>query len=96
MVIYRTSLVAQMVKKQCRRPEFDPWIRKIPWRREWQPTPVFLPEESHGAEKPGGLQSMESQTGGHDLVTKQQQQLTRQWNTLPGRKLGPHVQRPCG
>ena len=27
---------------------FDPWIRKIPWRREWQPTPVFLPGEFHG------------------------------------------------
>ena len=27
---------------------FDPWIRKTTWRREWQPTPVFLPEESHG------------------------------------------------
>ena len=27
---------------------FDPWDRKIPWRREWQPTPVFLPGESHG------------------------------------------------
>ena len=27
---------------------FDPWGRKIPWRREWQPTPVFLPEEFHG------------------------------------------------
>ena len=27
---------------------FDPWVRKIPWRRKWQPTPVFLPEESHG------------------------------------------------
>ena len=33
---------------QCRRPGFDPWVRKIPWRREWQPTPVFLPGESHG------------------------------------------------
>ena len=33
---------------QCRRPRFDPWIRKIPWRRKWQPTPVFLLEESHG------------------------------------------------
>ena len=30
------------------RPGFDPWVRKIPWRREWQPTPVFLPGESHG------------------------------------------------
>ena len=27
---------------------FDPWVRKIPWRREWQPTPVFLPGEFHG------------------------------------------------
>ena len=28
--------------------EFDPWVGKIPWSRKWQPTPVFLPEESHG------------------------------------------------
>ena len=27
---------------------FIPWVGKIPWRRAWQPTPVFLPEESHG------------------------------------------------
>ena len=27
---------------------FDPWVRKIPWRRIWQPTPVFLPGKSHG------------------------------------------------
>ena len=27
---------------------FDPWVTKIPWRRAWQPTPVFLPGESHG------------------------------------------------
>ena len=33
---------------QCRRPGFDTWVRKIPWRRKWQPTPVFLPGESHG------------------------------------------------
>ena len=36
---------------QCRRhrrPGFDPWVRKIPWRRKWWPTPVFLPGESHG------------------------------------------------
>ena len=29
-------------------PGFNPWVRKIPWRRKWQPTPVFLPGESHG------------------------------------------------
>ena len=33
---------------QCRRYRFDPWVRKIPWRRAWQPTQVFLPGESHG------------------------------------------------
>ena len=33
---------------QCRRPGFDPWVRKIPWRRKWLPTPVFLPGEFHG------------------------------------------------
>ena len=33
---------------QCRRCEFDSWVGKIPWRRKWQPIPVFLPEESDG------------------------------------------------
>ena len=36
---------------QCRRHKscrFDPWFGKIPWRRAWQPTPAFLPGESHG------------------------------------------------
>ena len=33
---------------QCRRCEIDPWVRKIPWRRKWQPTPVFLLGKSHG------------------------------------------------
>ena len=32
----------------ARDPGFDPWVGKIPWRREWQPTPVFLPGEFHG------------------------------------------------
>ena len=33
---------------QCRRPRFSSWVRKILWRREWQPTPVFLPGECYG------------------------------------------------
>ena len=33
---------------QCRRCKFNPWVRKIPWRRAWQPIPVCLPGESHG------------------------------------------------
>ena len=32
----------------CQRYRFDPWVTKIPWKRKWLPTPVFLPGESHG------------------------------------------------
>ena len=52
------SQVALMVEnpacqcKRLKRHEFDPQIRKIPWRRAWQPTPVFLPEESSWTEEP--------------------------------------------
>ena len=42
--------MAQMVKNppECRRPRFDPWVGKVPRRREWLLTPVFLPRELHG------------------------------------------------
>ena len=33
---------------QCGRPGFDPWVRKIPWRRKWQPTPILLPRKFNG------------------------------------------------
>ena len=33
---------------QCRRCRFDPWVGQIPWRRKWQPNPVFLPGEFNG------------------------------------------------
>ena len=46
-----------------------PGLGRFPWRRVWQPTPVFLPEESSRMEEPGGLQSMGSQRVGHDWVT---------------------------
>ena len=43
------STVAQTKKFSCQywTPKFHPWVRKIPWRREWQPTPVFFPGEIH-------------------------------------------------
>ena len=34
--------------KRLGRCEFNPWVGKIPWRRKWQPTPIFLPRNSHG------------------------------------------------
>jgi len=46
---------------QYKRPRFDPWSRKIPWRRKWLPTPVFLPGKSHGQRNlMGYIQSMGS------------------------------------
>ena len=47
--------------RRCRRCGFNPWVRKIPWRTVWQPTPVFLPGESPRTEEPGRLQSIGSQ-----------------------------------
>ena len=35
-------------QRGCKRCGFDPWVRKIPWKRAWQPTPVFLSGEFHG------------------------------------------------
>ena len=45
----RASLVAQTVKNPSVMQEtrFNPWVGKIPWRRTWLPTPVFLPGKSH-------------------------------------------------
>ena len=48
---------------QCGRPGFDPWVGKIPWRRERLPTPGFWPGEFHG------LQSMGLQRVGQDWAT---------------------------
>ena len=50
---------------QCGRSRFDPWVKKIPWRRKWQPTPVFLPGKFHGRRNLVGysLWVSKSQTG---------------------------------
>ena len=61
------SLVAQTVKNLPLMQET--WIGKIPWRRAWQPTPVFLPGESPWTGEPGRLQSMELQRVRHDWLS---------------------------
>ena len=58
---------------QCRRHKrywFDPWIRKIPWRRHGNPLLLFLPGESHGRRSLAGYKSMGSQRVRHDWVTE--------------------------
>ena len=52
--------------KRHKRHRFDLCVGKIPWRRAWQLTPVFLPGESPQTEEPGRLQSMWSQIAGHN------------------------------
>ena len=59
---------------QCRRPGFDPWVRKIPWRRKWQSTPVFLSGESHGGRSlvgysPGGCKESDTTERLHFTIT---------------------------
>ena len=48
---------------------FDPWVRKISWRRAWQPTPVFFPGESRGQRRLVGY----TVYGGHNLAIKEQE-----------------------
>ena len=51
---------------EVKRLDISPWGGKIPWRRAWQPTPVFKPEEFPWTEESGGLQSTGLQRVGHN------------------------------
>ena len=58
------SQMELVVKNQCRRPRVDPWVGKIPWRKKWQPAPVFWLEGPHGQGSLAG--SMGSERVGYD------------------------------
>ena len=61
---------------QCRRYwrlGFDPWVRKISWRRKWQPPPVFLPGKSYGQRRLVGYRPHVTRVR-NDLATKPQNQ----------------------
>ena len=62
----------QRICLHYRRPGIDPWVKKIPWRRKWQPIPVFLPGESHGQRSLVGYSPW-----GHKELD------TTEWLTLP-------------
>ena len=57
---------------------FDPWVRKIPWKREWLLTSVFLPGESHGQRNLGGY----SPWGCKELDTTERLTLSLSVNVL--------------
>ena len=68
-------------RRSCRRPRFDPWVRKIPWRRKWQSTPVFWPGESHGQRSLVGY----SPRGGKEWDTTERLSMHAcQWSSCPG------------
>ena len=73
---------------------FNSWVGKITWRRQWQPSPAFLPGKNPWTEKPGGLQSIESQswtqlsvwvpapTHTHSRAHTQSQEFFLLWNAI--------------
>ena len=51
---------------QCRRHGLDPWVGTIPWRRKWQPAPLFLPEKLHGQSSLASYSPLGSKPLRHD------------------------------
>ena len=71
----RTMEVTQMVKSHlpCRRPKFNSWLGKIPWRRAWLSTPVFCPGEFYAQRNLGfsgdsGVQNTPASAGDEGSV----------------------------
>ena len=56
---------------QRRRSNFNPWVGQIPWRRKWQPPPIFLPGESHGQTSQAGYSPWGCKRVRHDLTAEQ-------------------------
>ena len=52
--------------------EFDLWVGKVPWRRKWQPNPVFLPGKSHGQRSLVGYSPQDHKRVRYDLATRKQ------------------------
>ena len=71
-LVLRWWLIGKESACQCRRHGFNPWVETIPWRRQWQPTPVFLPGKSHGQRSLDGYSPWVCKRVRHDLLTKQQ------------------------
>ena len=83
----RASQVAQwqIIGLPSRRHKFNPWVRKIPWIRKWQATPVFLPGESHG-------QKLEGLYVAHTWV-KKESDVTEQLNSRDSNPEGKTLRR---
>ena len=67
---------------QCRRRGFDPWVGKIPWRKKYLPTPVFLPGQFHGQRSLEGYSPWGHKIFRHTLITKHHQDPMEQSQAL--------------
>ena len=78
--------------RRLRRCSFDPWAGKISWRRKWQPTPAFLPGESHrqrslASYSPWGCkvsEQLSTHSCMHTLITQQLGAVLESWDPSPG------------
>ena len=66
------------VCRQSRRCKFSPWVGKIPWRRKWLPTPMFLPGEFHGQRSLVGYSPRGHKRIEHNSLTKEQKHCIQQ------------------
>ena len=87
-----SSLSGKEPTCQCRRCRFEPWVRKIPWRWKWQPTPVFLPGESHRQRRLAGS-SPWCRRVRHDLATEQPRAKSNTTGVFSRREGGTDAQR---
>ena len=67
---------------QRRRSKFNPWVGQIPWRRKWQPPPIFLLGQSHGQTSLAGYSPWGCKRVRHDLTAKQQVSHGKTWVNL--------------
>ena len=72
---YKESTCQFRWHRSCR---FDPWVRKVPWNRKWQPAPVLLPGESHGQRDLVGYSPWDHKELDTWLVTKQQKAVVQE------------------
>ena len=71
-------LSSRRIRLLCRRRRrLRPWVRKIPWRKKWHPTPVVFSGKSHGQRSLAGYSPWDFVRVGHDLVTKRQQGVSK-------------------
>ena len=83
------TVVKNLSASEGKRCGFNPWVRKIPWRRNWQPTPLFLPGKSHGQRSLVGCSSW----GLKELDMTEQLSTTAQCTFLPFWDSCPHLLR---